>query len=61
MPVKDLDKAADSNIRSAYEQDYKTDKEKRDHVHRQVYGLVNRTQTITGIVYPVIEIGIAHV
>lgn len=58
MPVKDLDKAADSNIRSAYEQDYKTDREKRDHVHRQVYGLVNRTQTITGVAYPVIDLSL---
>jgi hypothetical protein len=56
MPVKNLDKAADSNIRSAYEQDYKSDRDKRDHIHRQVYGIVNRNQTITGVVYPVIDL-----
>ncbi|OOG37524.1 hypothetical protein [Rhodanobacter sp. C05] len=58
MPVKNLEKAADANIRSAYEQDYKTAAEKKDHIHRQVYGLVNQTQIITGVAYPVIDLSI---
>jgi hypothetical protein len=58
MPVKDLEKAASSTIRSAYEQDYKTDREKRDHIHRQVYDLVGRTVRITGTDYPVIDLSV---
>ncbi len=58
MPVKNLDKAADANIRSAYEQDYKTDRDKRDHIHRQVYGLVDQTRIITGVTYPVIDLSV---
>lgn len=58
MPVKDLEKAASSTIRSAYERDYKTDREKRDHIHRQVYGLVDEDVVINGITYPVIDLSV---
>lgn len=58
MPVKDLEKAASSTIRSAYERDYKTAVEKRDHIHRQVYNLVDEEQVFNGITYPVIDLSV---
>lgn len=60
MPVKDLGDAANGTIRSAYERDYKTDIQKRDHVHRQVYNLVAKQQIINGIAYPVIDLSVLN-
>ncbi|WP_164442398.1 hypothetical protein, partial [Pseudomonas viridiflava] len=58
MPVKDLTKASDLTLRSAYEQDYKTDREKKDHVHRQVINIINKKIRISGIDYDVIDLGV---
>lgn len=58
MPVKDLDKASDLTLRSAYEQDYKTEREKKDHVHRQVIDIVNKKKLIAGTNYEVIDLGV---
>jgi hypothetical protein len=56
MPVKDIEKASPEKLKEAYEQDYKTEAERRDHVHTQVIKIVNKTQTIGGISYPVIDL-----
>jgi hypothetical protein len=56
MPVKDIEKASPLILKEAYEQDYKTAAERLSHVHTQVINLVGQTQTIGGIIYPVIDL-----
>jgi hypothetical protein len=58
MPVKDIEKASPEKLKEAYEQDYKTAAERRDHVHTQVINIVGQTQTINGVQYPVIDLTI---
>jgi hypothetical protein len=56
MPVKDIEKASPEKLKEAYEQDYKTEAERRGHVHTQVIKIVDKTETIGGISYPVIDL-----
>jgi hypothetical protein len=56
MPVKDIEKASPEKLKEAYEQDYKTEAERRAHVHTQVIKIVDKTETIGGISYPVIDL-----
>src|SRR5262249_37236402 len=56
MPVKDIEKASPEILKEAYEQDYKTEAERRNHVHTQVINIVNQTQILGGISYPVIDL-----
>jgi hypothetical protein len=58
MPVKDIEKASPEQLKKAYEQDYKTTAERRDHVHTQVINIVRQTETINGVQYPVIDLTI---
>jgi hypothetical protein len=56
MPVKDIEKATPEILKDAYERDYHTPAERRDHVHTQVINIVNKSETIGGIPYSVIDL-----
>jgi hypothetical protein len=55
MPVKDIAKATPEILKDAYERDYHTAEERRNHVHTQVINIVNRNETLNGTPYPVID------
>jgi hypothetical protein len=55
MPVKDIEKASPEILKDAYERDYHTAEERRNHVHTQVINIVNRNETLNGTPYPVID------
>jgi hypothetical protein len=56
MPVKDIEKATPAILKEAYEQDYHTEQERKNHVHTQVIKIVNESETLGGIPYPVIDL-----
>lgn len=56
MGVENLDKAKDATLKSAYERDFKTQQEKKDHVHRRLIDLCGKRQMITGIYHSVIDL-----
>ena len=43
-------------LKNAYERDYHTPEERRDHVHTQVINIVNKSETVGGVPYPGIDL-----